>query len=253
VILAGLLLKTGAYGLMRFAIPLFPAASIVMAPAAWILGVVSIIYGAILTFAQRDLKRMVAYSSVSHMGFVLLGIYVGTQLALQGAVMGIISHGIATGAMFLIAGMIQERTRTRDLQRLGGLWATVPKMGGFTMLFALAGLGLPGLGNFIGEFLVLLGAFQVNPVIGSVASLGFVFSVIYALKLVQASVLGPNENNWSLPDLSPRETAMLGVLAVLIVWLGLYPQPVFDTARSSLTAVEQSLSPADRQEAREAR
>ena len=252
VILAGLMLKTGAYGLIRFAIPLFPAASATLAPTACILGVVSIIYGAILTFAQRDFKRMVAYSSVSHMGFVLLGIYIGNRLALQGAVMEIISHGVATGALFLLAGMLQERTHTRDLQRLGGLWATVPRMGGFTLLFALAALGLPGLGNFVGEFLVLLGAFQVSPVIASIAALGFVFSVIYALKIVQASMFGPNENNWSLPDLSARETVTLGALAALIVWLGLYPQPVFNTAQPTMDTVQQSLS-IDQQEARQVR
>jgi NADH-quinone oxidoreductase subunit M len=260
VILAGLMLKTGAYGLMRFAIPLFPTVSVIIAPAAWILGVISIIYGAILTFAQGDFKRMVAYSSVSHMGFVLLGIYAGNRLAIQGAVMEIISHGVATGALFLIAGMIQERTHTRELRPpdgagfqiphhqigphrlwLGGLWATAPRMGGFTMLFALAALGLPGLGNFVGEFLVLIGAFQVNPVIGSVASLGFVFSVIYALRLVQASMLGPNENNWMLPDLSAREMTMLGVMTALIIWLGLYPQPIFNASKSSVHVVRQSL------------
>lgn len=250
VILAGLMLKTGAYGLIRFAIPLFPAASVMVAPAACVLGVVSILYGAILTFAQTDFKRMVAYSSVSHMGFVLLGIFAGNKLALQGAVMEIVSHGVATGALFLIAGMIQDRTHTRDLQRLGGLWATIPKMGGFTMLFALAALGLPGLGNFVGEFLVLLGTFQTYPTLAIIGSFGFVLSVIYGLKLIQASMLGPNDNNWSLPDPSPREMASLGLLAALIFWLGLFPQPVFDAAKPSLVPVEQSLSEPSGQEAR---
>lgn len=253
VVLAGLMLKTGAYGLMRFAVPLFPAASVAIAPAAWVLGVASILYGAVLTFAQRDFKRMVAYSSVSHMGFVLLGIYIGNRLALQGAVMEIVSHGVATGALFLIAGMIQERTHTRDLDRLGGLWATIPRMGGFTMLFALAALGLPGLGNFVGEFLVLLGAFQVCPPIAILGAIGFVLSVIYALKLVQASMLGPNENNWSLPDLSSRETVTLSVLAALIFWLGLYPQPVFNKVGHSLDAVQESLAAPGAQEARAAK
>lgn len=234
VILAGLLLKTGAYGLIRFAIPLFPNASVAIAPIAMILGTVGIIYGAILTFAQSDLKRMVAYSSISHMGFVLLGIYAGNELALQGAIIEIISHALSTGALFLIAGMIQERTHTRDLQQLGGLWATIPKMGGFTLLFALAALGLPGLGNFIGEFLVLIGTFQVNPIITSVAALGFIFSVIYALQLVRRLMLGPNNNNRSLPDLSLREIAMLGVLAVLVLWIGLYPQPILDRTKPSI-------------------
>ena len=237
VILAGLMLKTGAYGLIRFAIPLFPAASNTIATAAMIVGTAGIIYGAVLAFAQRDFKRMVAYTSVSHLGFVLVGIYAGTQLALQGAVMEIISHGISTGALFLIAGMLQERTHTRDLRKLGGLWATTPKMGGFTVLFALAALGLPGMGNFVGEFLVLLGAFQVSPIIASIASIGFVFSVIYALRLVQLSMFGPNKNGWRLPDLSPREIGILGALAAIILWLGLYPIPIFRTARPSLRAI----------------
>jgi len=242
VILAGLMLKTGAYGLIRFALPLFPGASAAFAPIALVLGVAGIIYGAVLTSAQRDFKRMVAYTSVSHMGFVLLGIYAGNELALQGAVLEIISHGISTGALFLLVGMVQERTGTRDLKHLGGLWATVPRIGGFTLLFALAALGLPGLGNFAGEFLVLLGTFQVNPAASAVASLGFIFSVIYALRLVQKTVLGPNKENWSLPKLSIRETTMLGILAALIIWLGLYPQPIFDTARASQSVIRQSAS-----------
>ena len=253
VILAGLLLKTGAYGMMRFAIPLFPGASAHLAPWAMVVGVVGILYGAVLAFAQRDLKRMVAYTSVSHLGFVLLGIYAGTELALQGAVVEIISHGITTGALFLLAGMLQERTHTRDLGKLGGLWATVPKMGGFTLLFALAALGLPGLGNFVGEFLVLLGTFQVSPAIAAVAAAGFIFSVIYAVRLVQASMHGPNESNWALPDLSLRETIILGSLAALIVWLGLYPRPTFTTARPSLQAIQQSLSAGGAPEVRSVR
>lgn len=242
VILAGLMLKTGAYGLLRFAIPLFPAASSYLSPLAITLGTAGIIYGAVLTFAQRDLKRMVAYTSVSHMGFVLLGIYIGNELALQGAVVEIISHGISTGALFLLVGMVQERTGTRNLNDLGGLWSTVPKLGGFTLLFALAALGLPGLGNFVGEFLVLLGAFQVNPIVSIIASLGFVFSVIYAVKLVQDSVLGPNKRDWRLPQLSSRETAMLGVLAALILWIGLNPQPVFNASRPWLFIIQFLLS-----------
>lgn len=239
--LAGLLLKTGAYGLLRFAIPLFPGASAAAAPFVMALGVAGVIYGAVLAFAQRDFKRMVAYTSVSHMGFVVLGIYAGTQIALQGALIAIICHAFATGALFLIVGMLQERTHTRDFDRLGGLWATAPRMGGFTLFFALAALSLPGLGNFIGEFLVLLGTFQVNPVMAIVASLGLVVSVIYALRLVQASVFGPNSNEWSLADLSAREVGILASLAAILLWLGLYPQPVIDTAHSPLAAVQQAL------------
>lgn len=231
VILAGLMLKTGAYGMLRFAIPLFAAASSRIAPFAMGIGVAGILYGAMLAFAQRDFKRIIAYTSISHLGFVLLGIYSGNPLAVLGAVVEIISHGISTGALFVISGMLQERTHTRDLERLGGLWATTPKMGGFTLFFALAALGLPGMGNFVGEFLVLLGVFQVSPIMAAIGALGFVLSVIYALRLVQASMLGPNENNWTLPDLSAREIAILGSLSGVILWLGLYPIPVFRTAR----------------------
>lgn len=231
VILAGLMLKTGAYGLIRFAIPLFPDASAAMAPVAMALGAAGIIYGAVLAFAQQDFKRMVAYTSVSHLGFVLLGVYSGNALAFRGAVMEIIAHGISTGALFLLVGMLQERTHTRDLYRLGGLWATVPKMGGFTLLFALAALGLPGFGNFVGEFLVLLGTFQVSPALAVVATLGLVLSVVYALRMVQMSMFGPNERSWSMPDLSTREIAILGSLAAVILWLGLYPAPIIGAVR----------------------
>jgi NADH-quinone oxidoreductase subunit M len=230
VILAGLMLKTGAYGLLRFAVPLFPEASAALAPVATALGAAGIIYGAMLAFAQTDFKRMVAYTSVSHMGFVLVGIYIGSELALQGAVMEMLSHGIATGALFLLVGMVQERTGTRDLRSLGGLWSTAPRLGGFVLLFGLAAMGLPGFGNFVGEFLVLIGAYQVSPVISIVSTLGFVFSVIYAVKLIQASVLGPNNHEWALPELTIRETTMLAVLAATILILGLYPQPIFNAA-----------------------
>ncbi len=241
VILAGLMLKTGAYGFIRFAVPLFPRASAELALVAMALGTIGIIYGAVLAYAQRDFKRMVAYTSVSHMGFVLLGVYAGTPLALQGAVMQIIAHGLSTGALFLIVGMLQERTGTRDFRRLGGLWATMPKFGGFTMFFAMAALGLPGLANFIGEFLVLIGTFQVNQTIAAVSALGFIASLIYALRLVQLSVWGPNSHGWRLPDLNAREVTVLGVLAVLLVWLGFYPQPVFRSAGSGIVPVQQSL------------
>lgn len=240
--LAALLLKTGAYGLLRFAIPLFPAASAQVRPVAMALGVAGIIYGAILSFAQQDLKRMVAYTSVSHMGFVILGIYAGTELALQGAIIAIICHAFATGALFLIVGMIQERTHTRDLAQLGGLWATAPKIGGFTLFFAMAALSLPGMGNFVGEFLVLLGTFQVSQTAAVIASVGLIISALYGLRLVQASVLGPNVKNWTLSDLNARETAVLGVFAAILLWIGLYPQPIIATARASLIHIQRNFT-----------
>ncbi len=233
IVLAGLLLKTGAYGLLRFAVPLFPEASAAFAPLACVLGVVSILYGALLAFAQSDFKRMVAYSSISHMGFVLLGIYAGNQISRDGAVVQMLAHGISTPALFLLAGSIQERTHTREFSRLGGLWKTAPRLGGFALLFALASLALPGMGNFVGEFLVLLGAYLFNPALAIIASVGFVLSVVYALRLVQETVHGPNRGNWQMPDLTGRELAALGILAILIFWLGLVPRAVFGLVHAS--------------------
>ncbi len=156
VILAGLLLKTGGYGLIRFILPLFPEASKLWAPVAMTAGVIGILYGATMAFAQTDLKRLVAYTSISHLGFVLLGVFSGNDLALLGAVMQMIAHGIGTGALFILVGMLQERLGTRDMSKMGGLWTTAPRMSGVTLIFVLASLGLPGLGSFIGEFLVLV-------------------------------------------------------------------------------------------------
>jgi NADH-quinone oxidoreductase subunit M len=240
VILAGLLLKLGGYGLLRFSVPLFPSSSFSISTVAMILGVISIIYGAIQAFGQKDFKRLVAYTSVSHMGFVLIGIYSWNQYALQGAVIVMLAHGVSTGALFVIAGMLQDRMHTRQMDRMGGLWDTVPYMGGTTLLFALASLGLPGLGNFIGEFLVLLGAFQANVTLAVLATLGFVVSTVYSLWLIQRSFQGPNHNHWKLPDLSIREVIMLGSLAVAIFWLGLYPQSFINTARPAINALQQA-------------
>ncbi len=234
VILAGLLLKTGAYGLLRFAVPLFPAASESFAPVAMALGVISILYGAFLAFGQTDLKRLVADTSISHMGFVLLGIYSWNSIALQGTVMQMLCHGISTGMLFVLAGAIQERIHTRDMRRMGRLWEKVPVMGGVGMLFALASLGLPGLGNFIGEFLVLLGAFQASPAASVIASLGLVFSTVYALWMVQQVFHGEPRERWALPDFNLREKGIAASMIVLIVWLGLFPQPVINAARPAL-------------------
>lgn len=237
VILAGLLLKTGAYGLLRFVLPLFPEAAAAFAPVAMFLGAAGVLYGAILAFAQTDLKRLVAYSSVSHMGFVLLGIFAWNALALQGVVMQMISHGISTGALFILVGALQERIHTRDLRRLGGLWRVVPRMAAVGLVFAMASLGLPGLGNFIGEFLVLLGSYQANIWLTALATLGLIFATVYSLRMMQGTFYGPNPQGWSLPDFTGREMVMMGALILVIVWLGLYPQPVLNTARPTLQAL----------------
>jgi NADH-quinone oxidoreductase subunit M len=238
VILAGLLLKTGAYGLLRFVLPLFPAASREFAPAAMALGVIGILYGAVLAFAQTDLKRLVAYTSVSHMGFVLLAVFASNELALQGAVIQMICHGISTGALFILVGALQERSHTRDMARLEGLWATVPRMSGVALLFALASLGLPGLGNFVGEFLILLGAYQRSVPMTVVAATGLVAASVYSLWLIQAVFHGPNRQQWKLSDLSARETAIMTALIAAIVWLGLYPQPVLNTTEQTVKRLQ---------------
>jgi NADH-quinone oxidoreductase subunit M len=238
VVLAGLLLKTGAYGLLRFAVPLFPAAARAFAPVAMVLGVIGILYGAVLAFAQTDLKRLVAYTSVSHLGFVLFGIFAWNGLALQGAVMQMICHGISTGALFILVGALQERIHTRDLRRMGGLWAAVPRMGGVAMVFALASLGLPGLGNFVAEFLILVGTYQFSRLLTVIATLGLVVATVYALSLIQRAFHGPNSAGWKCPDLSVRDMAILTATIVIIVWLGLYPQPVLGTAGPALQGLQ---------------
>lgn len=229
VILASLLLKTGAYGLLRFVVPLFPNAAQEFTPIALVLAVIGIVYGAVMAFAQTDLKRLVAYTSVSHLGFVLLGIFTWNSLALQGAVMTMICHGLSTGALFILVGALQERTHTRDMDRLGGLWITVPRLSGAALFFALASLGLPGLGDFVGEFLVLLGAYQLSVGITVVAALGILASTCYALRMVQRVFHGENTQRWQLPDLSPREGLIVAPMIVGLLWLGLYPQPVLNT------------------------
>jgi NADH-quinone oxidoreductase subunit M len=234
VILAGLLLKTGAYGLLRFVVPLFPEVAKTFAPVAMLLGVIGILYGAVLAFAQTDVKRLVAYTSVSHMGFVLLGIFVWTELAWQGAVLQMVCHGISTGALFILAGALQERLHTRDMRQMGGLWSTVPRLGGIGLVFAMASLGLPGLGNFVAEFLVLLGSFQVSVPLTIVATVGLVAATVYALKFIQQTFHGPNTTESKIPDLAPRDMAVMAVMIASLVCLGLYPQPVLDLANPAL-------------------
>lgn len=238
VILAGLLLKTGAYGLLRFAVPLFPEAARAFAPIGMALGVLSILYGAVLAFAQTDLKRLVAYTSVSHLGFVLLGVYAWNELALQGAVMQMITHGISTGALFMLVGALQERIHTRDMRRLGGLWSAIPRMGGVGLFFAMASLGLPGLGNFVAEFLVLVGVYRVSIPMTVLATLGLVAATIYSLRIVQRTFHGDNPEGWAPADLSTREMAAFGVMIVTLVWLGLYPQPVLNTSEPALKGLQ---------------
>lgn len=240
VILAGLLLKTGGYGLIRFVVPLFPEASVDFAPYAFGLAVIGIVYGAVLALGQRDIKRLVAYTSVSHMGFVLLGVYAWNELALQGALVQMVCHGVSTGALFMIAGALQERLHTRDLSKMGGLWAGAPRMGAVALVFALASLGLPGLGNFIGEFLVFLGVFTVSPEAAILAATGLVLSAIYSLWIIQRVFHGPLKTG--IQDFGRREMAAFVPMIAVIVWLGLFPQPVLELFGQTLRALNVTAS-----------
>lgn len=239
VLLAGILLKTGAYGLLRFCIPLFPDASMEFAPIAMGLGAAGVIYGALLAFAQTDFKRLVAYSSVSHMGFVLLGLYAWNQLALQGAVMQMVAHGVSTAALFMMAGALQQRLHTRDMRRMGGLWYQAPRMGACAMFFAVASLGLPGLGNFVAEFLVLLGLFAVQPWLAGITALGLITAAVYSLWMMQQAFQGKPDEQRSMPDFDTREMLSMAAMMVALIWLGLYPQPVLDLAQPVLDSLQQ--------------
>jgi NADH-quinone oxidoreductase subunit M len=240
VVLAGLVLKLGAYGLIRFLVPLFPAQAMALAPVGMVLAVVGILYGGLVAFGQRDMKRYVAYTSLSHMGFVLLAVCAWNDLALQGAVVILIAHALGTGALFILVGMADERLRTRELADLGGLWAALPRMGGATMFFAVAALGLPGLAGFVGEFLVLLGTWPVSPFFAVVAAGGLVVSVIYALRFVQEIFLGrPGRRQPKEGDMTAREWVMMGALIAGTVWIGLFPQGVLDTSFPAVTALRQ--------------
>ncbi|HTP32892.1 MAG TPA: NADH-quinone oxidoreductase subunit M [Candidatus Acidoferrales bacterium] len=229
VILAGLLLKTGGYGLLRFVVPLFPRAAHEFTPAALVLAVVGILYGAMMAFSQTDLKRLVAYTSVSHLGFVLLGIFSWNPLALQGAIVTMICHGLSTGALFVLAGGLQERIHTRDLGRMGGIWTVAPRLSAAALFFSLASLGLPGMGDFVGEFLVLAGSYKVSIALTVVATLGILASTFYALRMMQRAFFGPNTNSLQLADLTPREGLIVGAMVAGLLWVGLYPQPVLNT------------------------
>lgn len=238
VILAGLLLKTGAYGLLRFVLPLFPDTAHEIAPWAMLLGVIGILYGAMLAFSQTDLKRLVAYTSVSHMGFVMLGIFAFNEWAIQGVVMQMITHGISTGALFILAGSIYERIHSRDIEQMGGFWKKMPFMGTIGLIFSMASLGLPGLGNFVAEFLILLGAWQVSHKLTILAAIGLIAGTIYSLRIVQKVFYGQEEIDQPLQDLSFREQLILVPLVIIIIWLGLFPQPVFDAVKPSVETLK---------------
>jgi len=233
VILAGVLLKMGAYGFLRFNLPLFPQATLQLAPWMALFAVIGIIYGALVAYAQHDVKKLVAYSSVSHLGFVVLGIFALTPQGLSGAVLQMVNHGLSTGALFLIVGMLYERRHTRELSAFGGLWKVVPVMAALSLIVTLSSAGLPGLNGFIGEFTILLGAFGSqalgSPWFAGVAALGVILAAVYLLFMFEKVFLGPvnqPENN-TLKDLSLREIVTLLPLLILIFWIGVFPAPFY--------------------------
>lgn len=242
--LAGILLKTAAYGLLRFALPLFPNASAEFAPFAMTLGLIGIFYGAFLAFAQTDIKRLIAFSSVSHMGFVLIGIYSGSQLALQGAVMQMLAHGLSAAALFILSGQLYERTHTRDMREMGGLWSKIAYLPALSLFFAAASLGLPATGNFVGEFLILIGTFASAPWITVIATSGLVFGSVYSLIMVHRAFFGPSKSDAVLHGMDGRELIMVVGLAALLIYIGVYPQPFLDTSAATMHGVQQWLGTA---------
>jgi len=247
VLLAGVLLKMGAYGYLRFALPLFPAVIPLAAPWLSVLALIGIIYGALVALAQEDVKSLVAYSSVAHMGFIVLGIFMLTSQAASGAVLQMVNHGLSTGALFLLVGVLYERRHTRLLSEYGGIWARVPIFGSFFIITALSSAGLPGMNGFVGEFTILLGTFRVNVVYAAVATFGIVLAAWYLLTAVRRALFGPlNPANAALTDMTPREVAVMLPLAVLFFVIGLFPNLFFEkinpavegvTSRAGQTAV----------------
>jgi len=239
VILAGVLLKMGTYGFLRFAIPLFPDATLAAAPFIIALAVVGIIYGALVAMMQADIKRLVAYSSVSHLGFVMLGLFVLNLQGVQGAIYQMLSHGLSTGALFLIVGMIYDRRHTRMIDDFGGLWKQLPIFSAFFLVVILSSIGLPGLNGFIGEFLILLGAFKTVPFWTAGAATGVVLSAIYMLWMFRRVVLGPlnNPENQKLKDIGVREIILLVPIIILIVFMGIYPRPFLSRMKPSVELI----------------
>ena len=243
VILAGVLLKMGTYGFLRFNLPLFPNASQQAAPFIAVLAIIGIIYGAIVSFAQTDVKKLVAYSSVSHLGFVMLGIFALNQQGIQGAILQMVNHGISTGALFLLVGFIYERRHTREMAEFGGLWKIVPIYGSIMLIVALSSMGLPGLNGFVGEFTILLGTWAADPLWAAFAALGVILAAVYILTMFQKMFMGEtnNEENKHLIDLSRRELWIIVPLVVFIFIIGIFPQPFFSTMTASVNQLLQNV------------
>jgi NADH-quinone oxidoreductase subunit M len=247
VILAGILLKMGTYGFLRFNLSMFPEAAMQLAPWIAILAVIGILYGAMVSYAQKDVKKLVAYSSVSHLGFVMLGLFAFNAQGIQGGILQMVNHGLSTGALFLIVGMIYERRHTRDMDAFGGLWKVMPVYAALTLIVTLSSMGLPGLNGFVGEFTILLGAFGSkvlnSPWFAALAAVGVILAAVYMLYMFQKLFLGPvdKEENRVLLDLNWREIITLVPIMIFIFWIGLYPSPFFNLMKASVTKLVETV------------
>jgi len=239
VILAGVLLKMGTYGFLRFALPLFPDATRAFLPLVAWLAIAGILYGALVALAQTDVKSLVAYSSVSHLGFVMLGIFALNVQGVAGALLQMVNHGLSTGALFLLVGMLYERRHTRMLADFGGLFRVIPVYGGILLVIALSSIGLPGLNGFVGEFLILAGTFKFWPLYAVLGAAGVVLGAWYMLRMVQQVLFGPvrHEANRNLRDLTVAEVGVLAPILLLVVWIGVYPAPFLSMSEASVKAL----------------
>jgi NADH-quinone oxidoreductase subunit M len=239
VILAAILLKMGGYGFLRFSVAMFPEASVTYAPLMYVLGVAAILYTSLVAFAQKDMKKLIAYSSVAHMGFVTLGVFSGTEWGAQGAVFQMVSHGIVSGALFLSVGVVYDRMHTREIAAYGGLADRMPVYAFVFMVFTMANVGLPGTSGFVGEFLSLIGTFRANSIVAFFATFGVILSAVYALTLYRHVIFGKLEKPSlaAIKDMSAREIAIMAPLVVLTILLGFYPKPVLDMSSGAVNAM----------------
>jgi NADH-quinone oxidoreductase subunit M len=245
IILAAVLLKMGTYGFVRFALPILPFGTVKWLPWVIVLSIIGIVYGALVSLVQKDMKKLVAYSSVSHLGFVMLGMFALNPMGLKGSVLQMINHGISTGALFLLVGIIYERRHTRMIAEYGGLAKQMPMYATLFLIAALSSMGLPALNGFVGEFTILLGAANRSMVWASFASLGIVLGAAYLLWLYQRVFWGPLDNpaNRTVPDLNRRELALLVALVACMVWIGIYPSTFFDKIEQPVNYVVRKVDP----------